>query len=107
MPASAHHARHEAPLRALACLVGGALAFIVGCQPPAAPQAPLTGSRALCCKQVDEATSDLRGCRESPRCRVSEPIWIRGPVECTPVSDDCDGGRCCALALPEPDEGAP
>ncbi|NVB40154.1 TonB family protein [Pseudenhygromyxa sp. WMMC2535] len=92
--------RRQSRVEALALLVGAAgLAFGLGaCRPAGDPQAPLRGELELCCKEGGEDGSEFRGCRSEGRCRIAEPIWVRGPLRCGPIDESsCAGGRCCTL----------
>ena len=87
-------------LLGLVLLLGG-----VGCRPRYAARAPVNAAPDACCKSGDAAMKQFSGCRMTDRCRLNEPIWLRGAVTCSPVERGrCSGGRCCHL---EPEVAVP
>ena len=95
--------RGQGGARAPICAVLLGLVSISACH-TVAPEAPLEGHREMCCKAAAADNVSFVGCRATAVCRATESVWVRGPLECTPVGvQGCEGGRCCSLVV----EGEP
>ena len=71
------------------------------------PKEPSGVVPEACCKVVSSDLQQGAGCRVASRCRVDEPIWMRGAVMCSPKEPErCMGGRCCKYGKMYGAEGA-